>query len=122
MKRKETIDKVKRAMLAMQRYPWEQGVASQAILALGDYELTFLMARDAVLRQSHEGRLGTAFYKDDVAIMGDDYTVTDPAANGEAVLYVAETTGDRLFKDAIQKQVDWLIKKLLEPVKVFYPM
>jgi len=111
MKRKEAIDKVKRAMLAMQRYPWEQGVASQAILALGDYELTFLMARDAVLRQSHEGRLGTAFFKDDVAIMGDDYTVTDPAANGEAVLYVAETTGDRLFKDAIQKQVDWLIKE-----------
>jgi len=43
MKRKEAMDKVKRAMLAMQRYPWEQGVASQAILALGDYELAFLM-------------------------------------------------------------------------------
>jgi hypothetical protein len=106
MKRKEAIDKVKRAMLAMQRYPWEQGIASQAILALGDYELAFLMARDAVLRQSHEGRLGTAFYKDDVAIMGDDYTVTDPAANGEAVLYFAETTGDSFFKDAIQKQIE----------------
>ncbi len=98
-------------MLAMQRYSWEQGVASQAILALGDYELTFLMARDAALRQSHDGRLGTAFYRDDVAIMGDDYTVTDPAANGEAVLYAAKTTGGRLFKDAIQKQIDWLITK-----------
>ncbi len=105
------MDKVKRAMLAMQRYSWEQGVASQAILALGDYELTFLMARDAALRQSHDGRLGTAFYRDDVAIMGDDYTVTDPAANGEAVLYAAKTTGGRLFKDAIQKQIDWLITK-----------
>ena len=109
MKKNKILDKVKRAMLAMQRYPWEQGIASQAILALEDYELAFLMARDAVLRQSHEGRLGTAFYKDDVAIMGDDYTVTDPAANGPAVLYFAKSTGDSFFKDAIQKQVDWLL-------------
>ncbi len=113
MKGKAPIEKIKNAMLAMQRYPWEQGIASQAVLALGDYDLAYLMARDAVLRQSHEGRLGTAFYRDDVAIMGDDYTATDPAANGVAVLYFAETTGEKFFKDGIQRQVDWLLNKAL---------
>ena len=111
MERMERIDKVKRALLSMQRYPWEQGVSSQAFLELGDYEQTYLLARDAVLRQSNEGRLGAAFYKDDVAIFGDDLTVTDPAANGEAVLYVAKTTGDKMFKDAVEAQLDWLLHK-----------
>ena len=91
--------------------PGSKGVSSQAFLELGDYEQTFLLARDAVLRQSHEGRLGVAFYRDDVAIFGDDLTVTDPAANGEAVLHVAKTTGDKTFKDAVEAQLDWLLHK-----------
>jgi unsaturated rhamnogalacturonyl hydrolase len=109
MKRKQRQERVKQAMLAMQRFPWEQGVASQALLELGDEELTYLFARDAVLRQSNDGRLGAAFYRDDIALFGDELTVADPASNGEAVLFVAGRTGERWFEDAAQKQLRWLI-------------
>ena len=107
----ERIEKVKKALLAMQRYPWEQGVGAQAFLELGDTEWVVLMARDAVMRQSDDGRLGVAFYKDEIAIFGDDKTAADPAANGEAVLYAAKITGNKMFKDAAEKQVDWLLHK-----------
>ena len=38
MKNSETIQKVMRAMLAMQRRAWEQGVVSQALLEMGETE------------------------------------------------------------------------------------
>ncbi len=38
MERNERIQKVKLAMLAMQRRAWEQGVAAQALLELGETE------------------------------------------------------------------------------------
>ena len=57
MKKSGLIDKVKTAMLTMQRATWEQGVAMQAMLELGEEKLLILMAKDAVLRQSADGRL-----------------------------------------------------------------
>jgi unsaturated rhamnogalacturonyl hydrolase len=102
-------ERVKKAMMAMQRFPWEQGVASQAMLELGDEESCYLMARDAVLRQSREGRLGVAFTRDDNAIFGDEFTVADPASNGEAVLHVARTRHDASFEEAALKQRDFLL-------------
>jgi hypothetical protein len=78
----EQIEKVKRAMLSMQRQAWEQGVAAQAILESGgDVDLVVLMAREAVLRRWEDGRLGQVC---------DNHGVTDPGANGEAVLFAAK--------------------------------
>jgi len=110
MDKQERIQKVKLALLCMQRYPWEQGTATQGFLELGDYEAAYLLANNAVSRQSNEGRLGAAFYKDDVAIFGDDVTVTDPATNGEAVLYFAKEKNIDAFFKAAEKQKDWLLE------------
>jgi len=49
---------VARALLGMQRHAWEQGVAAQAFLESGETDLVVVMAREAVLRQLPDGRLG----------------------------------------------------------------
>ena len=54
----DTIRKVMNAMLAIQRRAWEQGVASQALLELGEKDLVILLAKDAVVNQKKEGRFG----------------------------------------------------------------
>jgi len=95
-----TIEKVKLALLSMQRAAWEQGVAAQAFLELGETELVILMAKEAVLRQSPDGRL---------ALLGSLHGVTDPAANGEAVLYAAKITGDPSFQAAANRLLDYLL-------------
>lgn len=49
----ENLKKIRRAIFAMlstQRRSWEQGVAAQALLELGEYELVYLLAEEAVLR------------------------------------------------------------------------
>jgi rhamnogalacturonyl hydrolase YesR len=89
-------------MLSMQRYAWEQGVAAQALLELGEKELAVLMAKDAVLRQLPDGRL---------AVVSSNHGVTDPAANGEAVLYAAKVTGDHVLKQGADKMLDYLLNK-----------
>ena len=52
--------KAARCMLAMQRYPWEQGVCAQALYEAGREDLWIPMAYDAVKRQSPDGRLAMA--------------------------------------------------------------
>ena len=68
------MEKVINAMLAMQRYPWEQGVCAQALYEAGIDSLWIPMAYDAVVRSDQEGKL---------AMVGGGETVSDPAANGE---------------------------------------
>jgi rhamnogalacturonyl hydrolase YesR len=94
------LDRVKLAMLAMQRYAWEQGVAAQALLESGDTETMVLMAKDAVLRQWDDGRL---------AVVSENHGVTDPAANGEPVLRAAELTGDSGLADGARRMRDYLM-------------
>jgi rhamnogalacturonyl hydrolase YesR len=96
------IEKVKQAMLSMQRYAWEQGVAAQALLELGETDWVILMAKDAVLRQWDDGRL---------AVVSSNHGVTDPAANGEAVLYAARATDDPALKRGADKMLDYLLNK-----------
>jgi len=98
----QKIEKAKQAMLSMQRYAWEQGVAAQALLELGEIELVILMAKDAVLRQLDDGRL---------AVVSSNHGVTDPAANGEAVLFAAEKTGDPVLRKGAEKMLDYLLHK-----------
>lgn len=96
------IEKVKTAMLAMQRQAWEQGVASQALLELGETELVVLMAEEAVLRKWGDGRLGQ---------ICDNHGVTDPASNGEPVLFAARITGNPSLKAAAETMLDYLLHK-----------
>ena len=72
------------ALLAMQRYSWEQGVAAQAVHDVGRYDVLLAMAHDAVTRQTQSGQL---------ADMGESSAVNG-AANGEAVLWAGRATGD----------------------------
>ena len=94
------VSRVKQALLAMQRHPWEQGVAAQAFLEAGDDDIVIVMGYEAVVRQLPDGRLG---------VVGGAETVTDPAANGEPVLHAARLTGDRRLREAAEHQLDWLL-------------
>ncbi len=96
------VKKVKRVMLTMQRDAWEQGVAAQAFLESGDTELVILMAREAVVRQIEDGRL---------AVISCWEGVTDPAANGEAVLFAAKATGDTRLSQAAERMLDYLLNR-----------
>ncbi len=98
----DTVKKVINAMLSMQRRAWEQGVASQALLELGEKDLVVLMAKDAVVNQKKDGRLG---------LNEGDRPVTDPASNGEPVLFAARVTGDESLKSAAGKMLDFLLYK-----------
>ena len=98
----DTVRKVMNAMLAMQRRAWEQGVASQALLELGEKELVILMAKDAVVNQKKDGRLG---------LNEGDRPVTDPASNGEPVLFAARETGDKELEAAAKRMLDFLLFK-----------
>ena len=100
--KKDTVSKVMNAMLAMQRRAWEQGVASQALLEMGESELVILFAKDAVVNQNKDGRLG---------LNEGDRPVADPASNGEPVLAAAKLTGDNSLKLAADRMLEFLLYK-----------
>ena len=87
------------SMLAMQRYPWEQGVCAQALYEAGKDDLWIPMAHDAVMRQSSDGRLG---------LVGGEAAVSDPAANGEVCLRAYEKTGNPFYLGGAQRMLDYL--------------
>jgi unsaturated rhamnogalacturonyl hydrolase len=96
------LERVKLAMLTMQRHAWEQGVAAQALLELGEEDLVVLMAKEAVVRIWDDGRLGQVC---------DNHGVTDPGANGEAVLWAARKTGDPKLKAGADRMLDYFLHK-----------
>ncbi len=98
----ERIKKVTLAMLAMQRRAWEQGVAAQALLELGETDLAVLLTKDAVVNQLKDGRLGLNEGRSPVA---------DPASNGEPVLATARITGDPRLQNAAEAMLDFLLVK-----------
>ena len=55
-------------MLAMQRYPWEQGVCAQALYEAGLEEFWIPMAYDAIKHINPDGRL---------AMVGGEVAVSD---------------------------------------------
>lgn len=101
-KNKIKIEQVILAMLTMQRATWEQGVAMQALLEWGEEELVILMAKDAVLRQSPDGRL---------AMLGEEFALSDACSPGEAVLWAAKKTGDKTLMDGFNKLLDYIMNK-----------
>ncbi len=96
------LKQVSQALLTMQRYSWEQGVAAQAFLELGETDIAIMLAREAVQRQASDGRL---------ALMYDNEGVTDPAANGEALLVAARVTGEPALQTALDAMLNYLLKK-----------
>jgi len=97
----QMIKKVTQALLTMQRYSWEQGVAAQAFLELGDTDTAILLAREAAQRQGSDGRL---------ACMHENEGVTDPAANGEALLVAARMTKEPALQTAVEAMLNYLLK------------
>ncbi|NJO69009.1 MAG: glycosyl hydrolase [Bacteroidetes bacterium] len=93
------VEKAIAAMLCMQRAAWEQGTASQALIVARKKDLVILFAKDALVRQTKEGRLG---------VLGSDPCVTDPASNGESVLLAYKETGDEKFKKAAEDMYQYL--------------
>lgn len=100
--RKEKIQKAKLALLSMQRYSWEQGVAMQAFLEQGDKEIVFAMAKEAAYRRTADGR---------AAMIGAQDAVTDPCSVGEALLYAARQTGDGELLEAHRRLLEWALEK-----------
>ncbi len=96
------VAKVTRAMLTMQRHAWEQGVAMQALLEWGERDLVIMMAREAVLRIWPDGRLGQVW---------DNHGVTDPASNGEGVLWAARETNDAALEAGAERMLDYLLRR-----------
>jgi len=73
-----TIQKVKSALLCLQRYQWEQGCAAQAILEYeGLTDEVICLCEAVVIRSAPEGRVG---------LMDGSGAVNDPAEIGEARL------------------------------------
>ena len=94
------IEKVKRAMLAMARQCWEQGVAAQAMLELGDMEIMRLMARDCVVRQNADGRL---------CDVENTPASVDPAVCILPVLEAGRQLNDQAMIDAAMRNVAYLL-------------
>ncbi len=99
---REHIEKVIAAMLTMQRASWEQGVAGQALYELGRHEMAYLMAKEAVLRQTTNGRL---------AVLYTDNGVTDPAANGTIVKKTGEKYNDETLIESANNMLDYLLNE-----------
>jgi unsaturated rhamnogalacturonyl hydrolase len=95
------IEKVKLAMLCMQRASWEQGVAMQGLIEIGDTVSAVNMAHEAVLRQKPDGRL---------SMVGSDWNIGDPGSNGPGVLFAFRVTGDETYKKAAEAQYRYFLK------------
>ena len=94
------LNKVKQALLAMQRYSWEQGVAAQAFLEDGDEDTAVLLAVEAAHRQIADGRC---------AQMGAPCAVTDPCAVGEALIFACGQTDDPFLCAARDRLLRWAL-------------
>jgi rhamnogalacturonyl hydrolase YesR len=84
----DRISRVLTATIGMQRFNWEQGTVAQALLEMGEFDLTVSFARAAIMRQT-EGRF---------SVIAGNKPINDCSSVGEAVLFAGKLTGDPLFK------------------------
>ena len=94
------IEKVKKVMLAMQRFSWEQGVAAQAMWETGEDSMALLMANEAVHRQTGDGRLG---------VTHPEMDAVDPGANGIPVWWAYRMTGKKIYKEAAERMTGYFL-------------
>ena len=95
------LSNVKSALLAMQRYSWEQGVAAQAFLESGDDDIVIQMCYDAINRQTPDGRLCN---------IGNQRAVTDPIAIVPALVRACELTNDPVLISGLALAKKWLVQ------------
>jgi unsaturated rhamnogalacturonyl hydrolase len=93
------IDKVKYALLSIQRLSWEQGIAMMAFLEQGDMDLVVLLAKGAVHRQLADGR---------PAKLDNWEVAVDPINNTEGIIRALEYTEDPELKEGLEKLTDWI--------------
>jgi rhamnogalacturonyl hydrolase YesR len=94
-----SIDKVKNALLAMQRLSWEQGIAMQAFLEQGDMDTVVLLAKGAIHRQLEDGRPAKL----------DNWEVSvDPINNTEGLIKAVEYTNDPELKAGLDQLMQWI--------------
>ena len=90
--------RVLRTLLSMQRQSWEQGVASQAALDLGEWDLAEAMARDSVTRQNAQGKLAEV----------DNAGIVNSGAVGEVVAWAS--VRDSALRAPFGRQLAWLMR------------
>lgn len=93
------VEKVKNAMLCMQRYSWEHGTAMQGMLEIGDTTSLIIMAREALQRSTPDGRL---------SMVGSEMNIADPGVNGRGVWAAYKITGEEKYKKAVIAQYEYL--------------
>ncbi len=97
-------DTLWRALFAMQRLSWEQGVASHAALDEGNRDLALAIAHDAMTHQDADGRLGAT----------GDTSLVNGGALLEAVACAA-SAGDADATTAVELQRWWLLRYAPRP-------
>lgn len=96
------IKKVSNALLSMQRHSWEQGVAMQAFLEMGQDDYVCAMAFEAVNRSLEDGR---------AAIIGVTDGVTDHCSVGEGLKKACQLTGNEFLCKGREELLKWALQR-----------
>jgi len=99
----ENLEKVRRALLCMQRQSWEQGMAAQAAFDAGDCEDAVLLCREALYRSLPDGRMGMLYC--------DLNNAVDCCLYGEPFRRAAAYTGDPAFQDGVRRLERWITER-----------
>ena len=95
------VEKVGLALLAMQRYSWEQGVTMQAFMELEKEDILLALAKASVYRDLPDGR---------VAAIGVMESVTDACSTGEALKVAYDMSGDEEIGNAYNLLLKWALE------------
>ena len=94
------VVKAKTALLCFQRRNWEQGIALQAALEMGDTNLLLALARASAVHSDPDGR---------VASVGGQFT--DSAWCGEGMWEAARISRDPVLRKAADGLLDFVLHK-----------
>lgn len=95
-------ERVLRAMMCMTRQCWEDGIAAQALLEIGEEDLLELVVYDMVLRQSEDGRLCN---------VENTPAVTDSAFCVPATFAWANKRNLENYREAVDKNIQFFLKE-----------
>lgn len=101
MNNNSKLEKVSLALLAMQRYSWEQGVTMQAFMELDKTYILLALAKATAYRALPDGR---------VAAIGVMESVTDACSTGEALKVAYEISGDEEIGVAYNSLLKWALE------------
>jgi unsaturated rhamnogalacturonyl hydrolase len=96
------VEKAIGAMLAIQRYSWEQGVAAQALWEWGDTQQAVQMSYASLIYTTNDGRIAT---------IPSGGGVTDPGMGGEALWRAGQVTGDAKLQKAADDLLNYYLTR-----------